>query len=105
MEENSPYRNVRERAKEQWLELTHKIEKLERELSAIKQIGVDRYLKGEWHQESFSAGCDSGIYMHNEALEREQKLERERDDWRAAYEELAAKLTPASGNEGDKVGQ
>lgn len=105
MEENSPYRNVRERAKKQWLKLTHKIEKLERELSAIKQIGVDRYLEGEWHQESFVAGCDAGIYVHNEELERRQKLERERDDWRAAYEELAAKSPPDSGNEGDKVEQ
>jgi flagellar biosynthesis chaperone FliJ len=105
MEENNSYQNVRGTARKQWLELTHNIEKLERELSAIKQIGVDRYLKGEWHQESFVAGCDAGIYMHHEALERRQKLERERDDWREAYERLAAKLTLPPGNDGDKVGQ
>lgn len=69
--------------------LKRKIEKLENELSEIKQIGVDRYLEYEWHQASFSAGCDAGIYMHNEALERERELKRERDDWQAAYEELA----------------
>ena len=69
--------------------LKRKIEKLENELSEIKQIGVDRYLEYEWHQASFSAGCDAGIYMHNESLEREKKLKRERDDWQAAYEELA----------------
>ena len=95
----SPYENVRERAREQWLELTCEIKKLERELASIKQIGVDRYLEGEWHQESFVAGCDAGIYMHNEALERQQQLERERDEARAAYERLAAKLTPTPKNE------
>ena len=103
--------SIRSKNKNQWLELWHrvsqtrKIEKLERELSAIKQIGVDRYLEGEWHQESFVAGCDAGIYVHNEELERRQKLESERDDWRAAYERLAAKLTSPPENDGDKVGQ
>jgi hypothetical protein len=91
------------RAKEKGSELNRKIEKLERELSAIKQIGVDRYLKDEWHQESFAAGCDAGIYVHNEALERERELKRERDDWQTAYEKLA--MAVEKERKAHKVGQ
>ena len=74
--------------------LQRKIEKLENELSAIKQIGVDRYLEHEFHQKSYAAGCDAMAARVMGAMggrldQRERELKRERDEWQAAYEELA----------------